>query len=180
MSRPPHAREAVLDAYEQMLIDEGAGAATMDAVARLAGVSKGGLLYHYPSKTDLENALYARLDALAAADVEHMQNHPDGPIAAYIRSSASSGDAVDRAIVATARLAQEGRDDAVVALRRVRESWSRTVRPHVRDDVARDLVMLLGDGLYYNNALGAGMATSAPSGAALDTLVSLVERVVRS
>ncbi|WP_337479241.1 TetR family transcriptional regulator [Microbacterium yannicii] len=51
MSRPPLAREKVLDAFERILIDEGERAATMDAAARAAGVSKGGLLYHFASRT---------------------------------------------------------------------------------------------------------------------------------
>ena len=33
MSRPPRARGSVLDAYEQLLITDGARGATMDAVA---------------------------------------------------------------------------------------------------------------------------------------------------
>ena len=56
MSRPPHARESVLDAFEAILIDEGERAATMDATARAAGVSKGGLHYHFGSKDALEVA----------------------------------------------------------------------------------------------------------------------------
>ena len=49
MSRPPAAREAVLDAFERIIITEGERAATLDATARAAGVSKGGLLYHFGS-----------------------------------------------------------------------------------------------------------------------------------
>src|SRR6476661_8542517 len=62
MARKPVAREAVLDAFESLLIAEGERAATLDAVARLAGVSKGGLLYHFPTKE-------AMISALLAADV---------------------------------------------------------------------------------------------------------------
>ena len=62
MSRPPHAREKVLDAFESLLIAEGERAATMDAIARAAGVSKGGLLYHFASKEALEAALLIRLE----------------------------------------------------------------------------------------------------------------------
>ncbi len=38
------ARDRVLDAYETLLIEAGPAAATLDAVAAGAGVSKGGLL----------------------------------------------------------------------------------------------------------------------------------------
>lgn len=51
MPRPPLAREKVLDAFEAILIDDGERAATLEATAKAAGVSKGGLLYHFRSKT---------------------------------------------------------------------------------------------------------------------------------
>lgn len=50
MARKPVARGAVLDAFESLLIEVGERAATLDAVAGRAGVSKGGLLYHFPNK----------------------------------------------------------------------------------------------------------------------------------
>ena len=38
MARPPRARESVLDAFEQLLVDEGERAATMDATAHVASI----------------------------------------------------------------------------------------------------------------------------------------------
>ncbi|MDN5825332.1 MAG: TetR/AcrR family transcriptional regulator, partial [Micrococcaceae bacterium] len=61
MSRPPTAREKILDAYAALLRSDGERAATMDATAALAGVSKGGLLYHFPSKDALAEAVIERL-----------------------------------------------------------------------------------------------------------------------
>ncbi|MDO8381707.1 MAG: helix-turn-helix domain-containing protein, partial [Microbacterium sp.] len=69
MSRPPRARESVLDAFEAILIDDGERAATMDATSRAAGVSKGGLLYHFASKVALESGGIERLDALVTDDI---------------------------------------------------------------------------------------------------------------
>jgi AcrR family transcriptional regulator len=57
MSRPPAAREKLLDAYAELLRDEGERAATLEAVAAKAGVSKGGLLYHFRTKEALAEAL---------------------------------------------------------------------------------------------------------------------------
>lgn len=66
MSRPPRARERVLDAAERVLLVDGATAFTLDAVAARAEVSKGGLLYHFPSKEALLAALVER--AVATVD----------------------------------------------------------------------------------------------------------------
>lgn len=53
-------REKILDAYEALLIEEGERAASMNAIASRAGVSKGGLLYHFPDKSALIDGLLER------------------------------------------------------------------------------------------------------------------------
>ncbi len=180
MSRPPLAREKVLDAFETILIDEGERAATMDATARAAGVSKGGLLYHFASKEALEAGLIERLLLLVDEDVAAMSRYPGGRIAHYLRSSVMSNDPIDRIILATSRLVQGGNTQAAEALRDVRDRWADALRPDAPDGAALDLVMLVGDGLYFNNALSGGSIPGpVPRGDALDALVALVERAVR-
>jgi AcrR family transcriptional regulator len=182
MPRPPLARERVLDAFEEILITDGARAATLDATAKAAGVSKGGLLYHFGSKEDLAAGLLERLFRLADEDLTRMASAPDGAIAYFIRTSVMENAALDRALIAASRLTQSGSTAASEALRRVRERWADALRPHVRDETALDLVMLVSDGLYYNNALdvagadGSGLAGPVPSGSALDALIKLVTR----
>ncbi|MET0295780.1 MAG: TetR/AcrR family transcriptional regulator [Microbacterium sp.] len=180
MSRPPLAREKVLDAFEAILVDEGERAATMDATARAAGVSKGGLLYHFGSKEALEAGVIERLRALVDADVEAMAAASEGPIAYFFQSSVNENDPLDRAITATARLAQGGNHAAGDALREIRDRWAETIRPYAPDDAALDLVMLVSDGLYFNNALAGGSIPGpVPRGAAMDALIALVERAIR-
>ena len=45
-------REKILDAAVQVAIRDGILAMTLDAVAREAGVSKGGLIYHFRRRTN--------------------------------------------------------------------------------------------------------------------------------
>ena len=72
----PAAKDRILDAAEQLVADEGASKLTLDAVAQAAGVSKGGLLYHYPSKDALLAAMIERhcedLDRRCASELEHL------------------------------------------------------------------------------------------------------------
>jgi AcrR family transcriptional regulator len=56
----PNSRQAILDAAVDLLADVGAAHLTLDAVAQRAGISKGGLLYNFPTK-----------NALLAAMIEH-------------------------------------------------------------------------------------------------------------
>ena len=50
MHRKTDCRQAILEAAERVVTEAGAAHLTLDAVAGKAGVSKGGLLYHFPSK----------------------------------------------------------------------------------------------------------------------------------
>ena len=54
-------RDRLLDAAASLVPRRGAGELTLDAVAERAGVSKGGLLYHFPSKDALIQAMIARM-----------------------------------------------------------------------------------------------------------------------
>jgi len=177
MSRPPRARDLVLDAYEEILIAGGERAATMDATARAAGVSKGGLLYHFASKEALEEGLIDRLRTLVDADVAEITTAEEGAVAHYLRTSVLVGDLLDRAMLAVSRLAQGGSAPASSALKDMRERWAEAIRPHVRDGAALDLVLLVSDGLYFNNMLEDRSAAPVPTGAALDALVDLVEKL---
>lgn len=177
MPRPPIAREKVLDAFEAILIDDGERAATLDATAKAAGVSKGGLLYHFHSKDDLEAGLLERLDRLTAIDLERMRAAEEGPVAYYVRTSVMEDDALDRALIAATRLAQGGSAAAADMLRHTRRLWEDEIRPHVRDAASLDLVMLLSDGLYFNNSLDLnGPERLVPRDAELADLIELVLR----
>ena len=56
-------KKKIIAAAATVVKEKGAACLTLDAVAKQAGVSKGGLLYHYPNKS-----------ALLAAMVEHLNN----------------------------------------------------------------------------------------------------------
>ena len=61
MSPPASSREVILDAAEAVVLESGARHMTLDAVAARAGVSKGGFLYHFPTKEALLRAMLERL-----------------------------------------------------------------------------------------------------------------------
>lgn len=54
-------RDELLDAAEDLLCDQGSAALTLSAVADRAGVSKGGLLYHFGTKEALIKGMVERL-----------------------------------------------------------------------------------------------------------------------
>jgi len=70
----------VLDAAEEVILREGIASFTLDAVAAEAGVSKGGLLHHYPSKDKLIATLVSRtIDQWSRDTQEAIDAEPPAP-----------------------------------------------------------------------------------------------------
>lgn len=56
----PSCKGAILEAAEAVVVEVGAARLTIDAVAERSGVSKGGVLYHFPSKEALLEGMVER------------------------------------------------------------------------------------------------------------------------
>ena len=79
----PDARTRILDAVEAIVMAKGVPALTLEAAAREAGVSKGGLLYHFGSK-----------EALLAGALNRLAEHVEGD---YLRVLAETPEGPNRA-----------------------------------------------------------------------------------
>ncbi|MCU1574125.1 MAG: hypothetical protein JWO93_2207 [Micrococcaceae bacterium] len=153
MTAQPPARDRILYAFEGLLIAEGERAATLDAVAAAAGVSKGGLLYHFKSRDALTAGLVQKLRILAEADFELMAAAPEGAARYYVRTSVFAGTSFDRTLVAAMRLAQSQDEQVRGAFKEIHQTWLDLIARDVPDPAVARAIMLLGDGLYYNAAL---------------------------
>lgn len=84
----PGVRDRLLDAAEQLVASIGGANLTLEAVAQKAGVSKGGLLYHYPSKDALLLAMIDRhldrTDQRCAHVRAQMPDHPASDLKAWV------------------------------------------------------------------------------------------------
>ena len=67
-------RDRILDAAAQLVGEVGSGRLTLDAVAERAGLSKGGLLYNFPSKEALLTGMIERMIEEAMAEKETLRN----------------------------------------------------------------------------------------------------------
>ena len=61
MAKKCNCREQILDAAQAVVMEAGAGHMSLDMVAKKAGVSKGGLMYHFPTKECLLKAMLVRM-----------------------------------------------------------------------------------------------------------------------
>ncbi|OAA28824.1 transcriptional regulator [Frankia sp. EI5c] len=155
---PAATRKRLLDAAWRVLTRHGDQPLSLDAVAREAAVSKGGLLHHFPTRAALIDALYERWndDFNAAATGRALADSRPGR---WARAYLDVGS--ERAGPPAETTAELGFLAAVIAdperLRRLREryeTWQdRIVQDHL-DPVAATLVRVAADGLWLADLLG--------------------------
>ena len=150
----------------------------MESVAASAEVSKGGLLYHFPSKEALVEGLGERLRGLAERDRSIMAEAPDGAARYYVRTSVFENSPLDRALVSVARLAQQGHPTAKASLADIQERWLDALEAQLGDRTTARAVKLLGDGLYYDAAFFASAGTGRTSSREIDELLDVVDLIV--
>ncbi len=150
-------RDRILDALQDVLLEEGPAGATLDVVAQRAGVSKGGLLYHYRSKDDLFAGLLGRLDAGAAAAQDATPGDPVAAARWFLEGSQTAEGPEERTMLAALRLLgtyPPARERMAAYL----DGWAAGLHRAVDDPVLSRLVQLVGDGLFLHALLAAGDA----------------------
>jgi AcrR family transcriptional regulator len=139
-------RRELLDAATAVIRRDGAQSLTLDAVAAEAGVSKGGLLYHFASKRDL-------LDGLVERWLDEFQEDIDaaGPgfAAGYVR--ASDGAKAEEAGLLAALVADP---DVLAAVRDRYATWQDRIVTEGGDPVEATVARLAADGLWLADLLG--------------------------
>lgn len=142
-------REAILDAANRILTAKGAEGFTLDAVAQETPVSKGGLLYHFPSKNSLIEGMIARSIArVDAALREELENSGGDYLTAYIRASFRTvvePEQVSRAIFS----AIAGNAHLLEPLREHFERMQKEITAAAPSEEAGTLIRLCLDGLWY-------------------------------
>lgn len=147
-------RESLLRVAAQIVLQAGVQALTLDAVAKGAGASKGGLLHHFSTKSELLDALLDHLIERFEADLArfaHADPEPHGrQTRAYINASASSAPDQNRLgiAIATALLF----DPAL--MRRWREIANLWLKQDMveADPVQAGILRLAADGLWVSEA----------------------------
>jgi AcrR family transcriptional regulator len=117
MGRPATiSRDDLLAAAEAVVLEHGAARLTLDAVAARAGVSKGGLLYSYPTKEALlEGMIERRIARARAVHEEVLAAAPPGAGRALDAYVTASTEVVGSDPVSAALLAAVAHDTRLLA-----------------------------------------------------------------
>ena len=104
IERAAEVRRKILEVTAQVILKAGVHDLTIEAVAREAGVSKGGLLHHFSSKMELLGALMDDLLARFEASLSRFVDADPDPrgrhVRAYINATAASSPEENRLGVA--------------------------------------------------------------------------------
>jgi AcrR family transcriptional regulator len=96
---PSETRARILCAAEDLVIRDGVSKLTLDAAAQEAGVSKGGILYHFPSRAALVTAMVERFATSFDADLAMygaLEGKPGDFTRAYLRATLEPTEDPDR------------------------------------------------------------------------------------
>jgi AcrR family transcriptional regulator len=77
--------DRILDAAEELILTRGIAGFTLDGVAQEAGVSKGGLLYHFRSKDSLISGMQRRMASRMADTLREAKAGSDPVLQAFVR-----------------------------------------------------------------------------------------------
>ncbi|MGK8488104.1 TetR/AcrR family transcriptional regulator [Nocardia asiatica] len=155
-------RDRILDALETLLLEKGMSHVTLENVAATAGVSKGGLLYHFKTKDALLAGLVRRLADRAGKQLGTAVAK-GGTVAEWYLQTPNPDNAADavelelyRSMLATMRTidATPEPDEVQRALAELMNTWSDGLDEEVADPVRADLIRLVGDGVYLRALLG--------------------------
>ncbi|MFI6094310.1 TetR/AcrR family transcriptional regulator [Lentzea sp. NPDC051213] len=173
----PRTRRELLDAAARALIEHGPGV-SLDAVARVAGVSKGGLLHHFRTKqallTGLIDEWFGRYDVMVESLLEP-EGTPGRWARAHIRATFApdENDLWSHPSVVTALLGVpevQQRIDAAAARWR-QQTDSDGLHPQRADLISRAL-----DGVTLADLLWRGQETAQERDNTRDLLLKLTEQ----
>jgi AcrR family transcriptional regulator len=141
-------KDRLLDAAGAVVRRDGPQALTLDAVAAEAGVSKGGLLYHFATKRELIEALVDRWLTEFQNDIDASGS---GFVRGYVRASDPGGAVADE----LGLLAAFASDPSILVKARERYAiWQDRVEREGSDPVDATVARLAADGLWLAELLG--------------------------
>lgn len=150
-------RDAILSAAANIVLKRGASRMTLDTVAKEAGVSKGGLLYHFPSKDALIKGM---VDHMVQGLTERIRKEYEGDdsgtnqgrwLRALTKANFSSKDLELSAGLTAAVLLNP---DLLEPNRRAYETRQSLIEQDGVDVVWANIIRLVGDGIWFSELLG--------------------------
>ncbi|MDP9591041.1 TetR family transcriptional regulator [Shinella sp. AETb1-6] len=173
---PEAVRRQVLAVAARLSLEKGPASVTLDAVSQAAGVSKGGLLHHFPNKLSLLDGLF-----------DDVTQNLDRVLAERMKVDPEPKGRFTRAYIA-AFFQPEGLEDgerwkvltvALISEPHLRDRWREWFDRHLVENVGTDssldatLARYAVDGLWLDDLLGVSVIDTAMRATLLKRLLDM-------
>jgi AcrR family transcriptional regulator len=142
-------RKTILEAASRVTAQNGALNLTLEAVAKEAGVSKGGLLYHFPNKEALISSLIDEHLASWSKAVTNAKDKEKGAFTrAFVKTTLSPLELetqLSSGLLAAVALSP----DLLEPVKKHYAAWQKELEQDGINPVTATLVRLAADGLYF-------------------------------
>jgi AcrR family transcriptional regulator len=174
-------RQQILHAAFALIRREGVSRLTIEAVADEAGLSKGGVLYHFHSKEALIRAMVASLVERFDADIETARREeqdgersaPGSWLRAYIRASAGPGEGDEDTAALLAAVSTDPR--LLEPLQMEYARWQARAEADGIEPALATVIRLALDGLWMADLFG----LARPQGALRDQVMATLDSLTR-
>ncbi|WP_427162231.1 TetR family transcriptional regulator [Aliinostoc sp. HNIBRCY26] len=173
-------RKALLEAAGRVMVAHGSKALTLEVVAREAGVSKGGLLYHFPNKEALISGMLQQLIDEKTLLLEHELKQDDAPntpghwLRAYIRSYRKF-DADSIAIHFSFLAAIAENPELLEPVQKQLADWQQLIEDSGLNPAMATVIRLALDGLTFVHIFGLGTPDESLQQQVIETLLKLAQ-----
>lgn len=173
-------RQLILEAAAIIVKEQGSDALTLDAVAKRAEVSKGGLLYHFSSKEALVKGLVQHMNDVYRDNVESLVEKDQVDTGKWARSfiDVMHDKGVENRTVSSGMLAAQGiNPELLEPLQQTYANWQHQMEQDGLDQVDATILRLAVDGLWLSEIFGLG---PLPDSLRKQVLERLKEQTYRS
>ncbi|MBO3065458.1 TetR/AcrR family transcriptional regulator [Staphylococcus shinii] len=147
----------LLQAAAAIVDEQGSEYLTLDAVAKRAGVSKGGLLYHFQNKFALIQGLVDHADELYRNNVNEYVEKDNNENGKWVRAfiEATREHRAENGSITSGMLAAQGiNSNLLLPLQDTYKEWQHNIENDGLDKVDATIIRLAVDGLWLSEIFG--------------------------
>jgi AcrR family transcriptional regulator len=167
-------KEKILCEANKIIAEKGLNSFTLEEVAKGAGVSKGGLLYHYHSKDQLIKGLIEYYieqceNRIMEREKSEIENSPSNSLISFIHEQFSQT-MTDSNMMAGFLAAISMNQELLEPVRKKRKEWLEQIN-NLEDPIMGMIISFACDGIAFSKLLGLDVFTD-------DTKLKVQERLI--
>lgn len=171
-------KEKILDAANKLITEKGLSSFTLEEVSKEAGISKGGLLYHFSSKDALMKGLIESGIALFETKVSEREkslssNEPNNWFVSYIEEQFSTAK-IDTNTMAGIIAAFALNQELLEPVLENRKEWLEKISKS-KDPILGIIISLACDGIAFSNLLGIDVYPEKTKAELMERLIHLTK-----